>query len=179
MMKELLLTPTAGFDSPLEVLHACHERITRHYELIVRIAGHVVEHGADDEAREAARTALRFFAVAGRNHHLDEEEDLFPALVAVASSESAETVRSLVARLRYEHETLDALWAPVREGLEAIAGGLDGAPVTPADAGRLAQAYAQHIAQEEGLLIPLARHLLGAAELERLGRSMEARRRAK
>jgi hypothetical protein len=72
--------PAAGFDHPLEMLEACHERIRRTCALIVRLAGHIAIRGVDQEAREAARSAIRYFDMAGEDHHRDEEQDLFAAL---------------------------------------------------------------------------------------------------
>jgi hemerythrin-like domain-containing protein len=177
-MKDLLFAPAASFDSPLEVLHECHERIARNSELIVRIARHLADRGADDEARVAARTALRFFDTAGLNHHLDEEVDLFPALLGTASRDDAARVGELAADLCAEHDRLDALWAKVRAGLVALRDQGE-ARLAHADADALARAYSEHIAREERELIPLAREILPPPEIERLGRAMAARRTAR
>lgn len=177
-MKSLFPSPAAGFDDPLEMLVACHERVRRNCLLVERIAGHLEDQGLDDEARVAAASVLRYFDIAGKNHHLDEEADLFPALLAVADATNRPGLQALVARLLDDHEALDALWADVRARLQALATGRP-ASLPPSLAAAFTRAYDEHIAEEEGVLIPLARRLLAAEALARLGASMAARRGAK
>src|SRR5690606_21045263 len=97
---------------------------------IERIARHVQAKGSDAEAREAARSVMRYFDDAGRNHHADEDDDLFPTLERVAQGPDRALVAALLERLRREHRELDALWREMRTRLEAICdGGFSG--VTP------------------------------------------------
>lgn len=156
----LFPSPSAGFDDPLDVLDACHDRVRRFSHLAVRIAERLQLSGVD-EVRDAARSVMRYFDEAGPNHHRDEEEDLLPILLVHAPD--------VVARIRAEHRALEALWADVRKNLEALT--LD-VPLAQA----FAHAYRAHIAFEEAELLPLARRVLDPAALEKLGRSMAARR---
>ena len=73
--------PTAGFEVPLEMLSACHHRIERQCATLRRLVDHLATHGPDQQARDAAAGVMRYFDTAGRDHHADEEEDLFPALI--------------------------------------------------------------------------------------------------
>lgn len=157
----LFPSPSAGFDDPLEVLDACHDRVRRFTGLAVRIAERLQAGGADDEAREAARSVMRYFDEAGPNHHRDEQEDLLPILMAHAPD--------VAARVHADHRALEMLWAEVRQKLESSS--LD-VPLAQA----FAHAYRAHIAFEESALLPLARRVLDEAALEKLGRSMAARR---
>lgn len=163
--------PAAGFDDPLEMLRACHERILRHCALLCRLAAHLSVSGADTDARTAAVRAWRYFTEAAVNHHRDEEDDLFPLLVRV--SEGAD----LVSLLRAEHAALDAAWQAVRPALEALAAGREA--MLDADAvAAMAQAYRAHIEREERDLLPLAARLLDAEQLAHLGQRMATRRGA-
>jgi len=45
-----------------------------------------------------------------------------------------------------------------------------------AEVARLSELYASHIAREEQELLPLAARLLGAAQLDQVGRAMRERR---
>jgi hemerythrin-like domain-containing protein len=171
-------TPAAGFDSPLEILDGCHARVRRNCDLIERIAEHIEDEGLDDEVRAAASSVLRYFDTAGRDHHRDEEEDLFPALLKAAGSGARASVQSMIDRLRADHERLEALWAAIRLQLEAVRDGRGGA-VDLALARALSQAYDDHIVEEERVLLPLARQLLSPATLATLGASMAARRSVK
>ncbi len=174
-MNDLFSPPTAGFDDPLEILRACHERILRNCALIGRIASHVAGKGLDAEARQAAASVLRYFRTAGRDHHRDEEDDLFPALLHAAPSHDHASVEALLARLRADHRVLDELWERVRVPLQAAAEGR-ALPFDESLVATLADAYDRHIAEEETVLFPLARRLLSAQTLAALGESMAERR---
>ena len=93
------LTPAlAGFDEPIEMLKACHERIERQLSTLERLLPHLAANGCDGEARQAAANILRYFNEAGPHHHADEEQDLFPFLLA-QRREDAERANVLVAAL--------------------------------------------------------------------------------
>ncbi len=170
-----LATPPSAFDHPIEMLDQCHQRIRRSCDLLLRIAQHIRTHGCDDEAREAALNVTRFFDTAGANHHRDEEDDLFPALVHYVPSLELNAVRCLVFTLRAQHAQLDTMWAALRPHLVAIAAGRD-CELTVELAHAFAAATEQHIATEEAQLLPLARRVLGEPLLARLGNSMARRR---
>jgi hypothetical protein len=50
-----LQAPAAGFDEPFAMLGACHERVRRSLALLQRLVEHAAAHGADAQARDAAR----------------------------------------------------------------------------------------------------------------------------
>ena len=174
-MDSLFPTPSAGFDHPIEILDACHERILRNCAAIGRIAEHVAAKGADAEARTAAVAVMRYFDTAGANHHRDEEDDLFPALQHHAPSEELNATFDLIYRLRADHRKLDTLWQDMRARLAAIVEGHD-AGLTPELARRFREAYERHIALEESELLPLARRVLDPGLLAQLGSRMARRR---
>ena len=74
--------PGVGFEAPFEMLDACHERVERMLRLLGKIREHVQTHGADTQARDAARDVMRYFDQAGPHHHEDEERHVFPPLRA-------------------------------------------------------------------------------------------------
>ncbi len=170
-MHELLDSAAPGFDAPLQMLRACHGRIAAQCATLQRLHQHMQTQGDDEQAAQAARAILRYFDTAGRFHHEDEEQDLFPLLRASAAPEAAEYID----RLLQEHRTLDTAWQDLRPLLVEIAEHnahtLDATVVE-----RFNHGYAQHIAFENAHLLPLAERLLDAAQLARLGRSMAARR---
>lgn len=173
-MNSLFAPPSASFDEPLEMLRACHQRILRHARLALSVAEHVQDEGVDDEARAAAASVMRYFDVAARDHHLDEEVDLFPAMLAAATTNPA--LSTLVARLTSEHEAIGGCWTALRAQLEGVSDGRADATVDAALAQSVVRQYEDHIAEEERILLPLASRLLGARELERIGRAMARRR---
>ena len=62
-----------GFDDPIGLLRACHEKMLAHCDLLAALLD---KDTLDDEAREAARNLVRYFSQSAPLHHRDEEEDL-------------------------------------------------------------------------------------------------------
>ncbi|SMC16730.1 Hemerythrin HHE cation binding domain-containing protein [Andreprevotia lacus DSM 23236] len=165
-------TSSASFESPLELLLACHERIRRFCTLLERLGVHLATHGSDDMARDAATGILRYFDIALPLHHQDEDDDLFPALLAVAGS----ALQAELAALQQEHAQLLPLWPPLRAVLVAVQAGAS--PAWPAAAAAdFAARYHAHVSREETMVYPHAEQLLPAAMLAQLGERMAARRR--
>ena len=54
-------TPGAGFDQPVEMWLACHERVQRFAALLSRLADHVRKQGADEDAQVTATSIRRYF----------------------------------------------------------------------------------------------------------------------
>lgn len=143
-MSLLALRPEPDDERPLELLYACHERVRRFTTTAGRLAGHVARHGADAEAQEAARNVLRYFDLALPNHHADEEEDVFPALRALADPALDQAMDELLA----QHDTLGAAWRGIRPWLASIAAG-ETPPNAPLDLPAFVSGYAAHADFEE------------------------------
>lgn len=164
-------TPAPSFDDPLEMLLACHGRIQAQCATLRKLLAHLPTHGCDTQAQQAARAILRYFDTAGPHHHNDEELDLFPLLLASADRPA----QTLVARLLDEHRAMDAAWQHLRVYLDDLAGGKSAALDT-ATAEHFIGVYDRHIALENSQLLPLAKRLLTAGQLQTLGSNMAARR---
>lgn len=167
--------PAAGFEVPLEMLAACHGRVQRQCETLLRLPDHLQEHGADPPAQEAARAVMRYFDTAARDHHADEEQDLFPALLESMAGSDAVCLRELTESLCADHRALERCWVTLRQGLQQVAEGAS-SRLVDAEVSGFVQRYAQHIAREEAELLPMAARLLSTAELDRIGLAMRARR---
>jgi len=165
----MLPTPAPGFDEPLAMLRACHERIQRQCATLAKLAVHLRHDGLTDDARQAATDIHRYFTSAGRQHHADEEQDLFPALRA----ESA--LAGLLDALTREHAVMESLWQRLEPLLAA--------PDTILDldgfarlAGEFNALYAKHIECENSELLPRAEQILSNELRRKLGACMAARR---
>ena len=171
MTTSLLGAAAPGFDRPLDVLEACHGRITKQCDTLDKLLIHLPTHGADAQSQQAARAVLTYFDTAAVHHHEDEERNLFPLLELVGASGACDLVETLT----LEHDELSLLWRRLRTGLRRIEAGaapdLDEALVR-----RFISLNRAHIEFENTHVLPLARQVLGAAELGRLGRAMAARR---
>jgi hemerythrin-like domain-containing protein len=164
----------AGFEQPFEMLEACHERVHRTLGLLHRLREHLILHGADEQARQAARDVMRYFDLAAPEHHRDEELHVFPALIARCDAR----IQAIVARLRHDHLQMESRWKRARAVLAAVA---DGAlsRLSPADEAQLdafAGLYEGHIQAEEEIAYPAARALVVGESLEAMSRDMMARR---
>jgi hemerythrin-like domain-containing protein len=167
--------PAAGFEAPLEMLSACHGRVERQCQTLLRLVPHLATNGPDQAAREAAQNVMRYFDTSARHHHADEEEDLFPALLLRAPHGDLARVRELIETLRTQHRALEQAWVELRWKLEGIWLGTM-RELGAEEVGRLAGLYRLHIAREEEELLPLAARLLEDTQLDLVGRAMRARR---
>ena len=169
--KDLFANAAADFDHPLEMLAACHDRIEERCALLHRLSQHLEEAGADSQARQAAANVMRYFDTAGENHHLDEEDDLFPRLLEA----DREGCDALIARLKREHADMRRAWAALRTSLKRVEAG-EGASLDPVEIKRFTKLYRAHIDLEERELLPAAQRLLDGATLAATGESMAKRR---
>jgi hemerythrin-like domain-containing protein len=165
----MLPTQAPGFDDPLAMLRACHERILRQCVTLEKLVPHLRQHGTDADARAAAAEVHRYFSTAGRHHHEDEEQDLFPLL------RTDPALTALLADLHGEHGRMEALWRQLEPLLAA--------PDTIRDLEGLAEQvrkfnmlYRAHIERENTELLPRAARRLPAAVLAVVGARMAARR---
>ena len=151
------------------MLLACHDRVRRSLDLLLRLQAHAATHGADTQARDAARDVLRYFDLAGPKHHEDEERHVLPRLRAAGLGELAD-------RLAADHTEMNRQWAALRPALQALQGG-SGQSLDAAACQAYAALYAAHMAAEEGQAFPAAARDLEAPALTAMGEEMAARRR--
>lgn len=174
MTESLFGAAAPGFEAPLEVLEACHDRIARQCDTLEKLLGHLPAHGADAQARQAARAVLAYFDTAAIHHHDDEERNLFPLLEAAGAPGACDLVEALT----LEHDAQALLWRRLRDELQGVAAGSTAA-LDAALTRRFIEMNRAHLEFENARLLPLARRILDAAALERLGRAMAARRKVR
>ncbi len=171
MTASLLGAAAPGFDRPLDVLEACHGRITKQCDTLGRLLTHLPVHGADTQAQQAARAVLTYFDTAAVHHHDDEERNLFPLLEQAGAAGACDLVETLT----LEHDELALLWRRLRVSLQRIESG-ESASLDEALTQRFVALNRTHLEFENTHVLPLARQMLAAADIERLGRAMAARR---
>lgn len=176
-MKESLIAVAPGFDDPLGLLRACHIRIQQRCALLDRIIEHLRKYGADEQARAACRQVLHYFETSAIHHHEDEEEDLFPAMLAACKGQRRKKIAQVIEELNADHVLMARAWTELRPHLLAVEKG-ERATLDPIAVVCFQGAYLRHIDKEEAEAFDAAEKILDAAELERIGRSMAARRGA-
>jgi hemerythrin-like domain-containing protein len=171
MTTSLLGAAAPGFDRPLDVLEACHGRIAKQCDTLEKLLAHLPVQGADAQAQQAARAILTYFDTAAVHHHDDEERNLFPLLEQAGAAGACDLVETLT----LEHDDLALIWRRLRMDLQRIEQGEPGA-LDGALAQRFVTLNRSHLEFENTHVLPLARQVLAAADIERLGRAMAARR---
>ena len=171
MTVSLLGAAAPGFDRPLDVLEACHGRIARQCDTLGKLLAHLPAHGADAQAQQAAGAILTYFDTAAVHHHDDEERNLFPLLEQAGVPGACDLVETLT----LEHDELALLWRRLRGQLQQIEAG-SAAVLDERLTHRFAALNRSHLEFENTRVLPLARQVLDAAAIERLGRAMAARR---
>lgn len=169
---QLHRSPAVGFDEPFEMLSACHERVERMLVLLERLADHLPRHGADVQARDAARDVMRYFDQAAPHHHEDEERHVFPVLRASGRADQA----ALAERLHAEHEQMSPAWAALRRTLQAIESGQWTAGASFDAVAPFAALYRGHIEAEERQAYPAAAECVREDARRAMGREMATRR---
>ena len=164
-----------GFDQPIAVLKHCHDRIRKQLATMQKLLDHLPQHGADEQARQAAAAVIRYFDKAAHLHHEDEEQDLLPMLRQVAQGEDAVTLSALAPGIIDDHDKMDALWQRLHEQLRPIADGT-GAALSAPDVREFTERYSSHMEREEGHIAPMAKRLFSAGQMAQLGAAMQARR---
>jgi hemerythrin-like domain-containing protein len=151
-----------GFDDPIGLLRACHEKMLAHLDLLEDITR------TPDSAR--AQQVVRYFTTSARMHHRDEEEDLFPRL-----NRQSMKIAELVFSLKKDHEQLDRLWNQLTPVLKKLpADGLDATSIEQAMA--FCTLCREHIQRENREFLPLVASSLSQQELGAVGEAMAARR---
>jgi hemerythrin-like domain-containing protein len=111
-------------------------------------------------------------------HHRDEEEGLFPLLLA--HKKDAEGIEEIVNRLTDEHKSDTAFAGEVAELLDTLS--REGRIGNPDMAGYMLRGFFEghrrHISWEEALVMPLARRCLGAEDIRTLACQMAQNRAA-
>ncbi len=129
------------------------------------------------QARRIATGMLAFFRSAVLEHHAEEEQELFPAVLASAAKGSErEQVQVLVDRLTSEHRQIEAMWSRMEPALKDVAKGHDSTLDTAAVL-RLVETYTAHARFEEDSFLPLSQTILGRNDnhMAALGLSLHMR----
>lgn len=172
-------TPAAGFDQPLQMWQACHERVARMNRLLEKLVDHLDGHAIDDDAIATAASVRRYFDEAAPRHHDDEDEDLFPRLIArlkeAGDEAGAARIGSVITSLQQDHAEIGALWTDLREPLARIERG-EAPRFDRPQVATFIRRYRAHIALEDAEIAPALAARLTEADRQEIGRAMAARR---
>ena len=152
-----MIKPSPSFvEQPLDEFSQCHGGILERLDALDRLPA-LLEPAA--QARRIARESLDFFSGVVYEHHAEEEKDLFPAVLASASSEELPSVRAMVERLTREHRDVEAQWKQLEPLIKKLAKGQP-ADVNPQAVSSLVAQYQAHAQFEEQEFLPLSEKIL-------------------
>lgn len=174
-MSNTLFDTAPDFSQPIAVLKHCHDRIRKQLQTLQNLLAHLPQHGADVDAQKAAQAVLKYFNHAAHLHHEDEEQNLLPMLHATARDADAAVLAELAPAILNGHKQMDRDWSILKAQLEQIAHG-GSAALAADDVARFCEAYAAHMAVEEGHIAPMAKRLFSPQQMAQLGSAMQVRR---
>lgn len=159
-----------SFDAPLEMLNACHDKVRHFCVQLDALPDYIQLHGHSQAVVNSIAGIVRYFEIAGPAHHQDEEDELFPLIMA-RQPDAAPKIEQLLG----EHGYLHARWNAIRDDLNAYAVGTLGA-LNASEIHEFTRLYREHAAREEAWLFPTAAALISDDELHAAGQRMAARR---
>lgn len=166
---------TASEPGPIADFSDAHAGILARFERLRELPQMLADPARADAARKFADEMLRFFRHAVFEHHAEEEEALFPAVLrSAAPGDEKELVRSLAARLTREHRSLEAQWAKLEPAMKQLARGKP-ADLDLAAVERLAAEYTEHARFEESVWLPLSARILSSNDQAALGLTLHMR----
>jgi hemerythrin-like domain-containing protein len=108
----------ADFDG-FEALDACHRLIHQNLVELGAMARQIEANGLDAAVQNQAAAIESFFSRTARQHHADEEKNVFPALLASDNEELVNAARTL----QQDHGWIEENWIELAPQLRAIADG--------------------------------------------------------
>jgi len=165
----------SDLNDPLGLLTDCHRRIEKFATILHTLAEQDVGDNLDAERREALRVSLRYFRESAPKHKADEEESLFPRLLARGCE-----IAGMLDVLNSDHRSFDDSHKQVEElGRSWLAND----SLKSIEATRLRmilidmrEKYARHIGIEETHVFPMAGRILPPEELQAIANEMAQRR---
>ncbi len=138
-----------------QALDACHQQIQQHLDELAGLAPQLETASDDLQLRQKIGAIEAFFSSTSRQHHAEEEKNVFPALLASTNSEIVQAVKTL----QQDHGWIEQNWVELAPMLRAIAEGEDWVDMAEL------QSYVEvflnlchdHIVREETLVYPASK----------------------
>jgi hemerythrin-like domain-containing protein len=157
-----------------EFLDTTHQDIQTQIRLLHGLVDAIENQGLNQANRAQARRVLDYFNSEARQHHLDEEKHIFPALLASQDPDIVQATEHLI----QDHGWLEENWIQIAPSLEAATNGN-----LWFDTQELRHAlevfealYMDHILLEESIAYPEAKKRLAGLNTVGMGREMAKRR---
>jgi hemerythrin-like domain-containing protein len=149
--------PAPEAASPLNEFSQCHTGILAQLDKLADFAEQVA---AAERTRQTATALLALFSRGVLEHHSEEENELFPAVLRSALPAEVDAVRQQAERLTREHRVIESLWKRL-EGPAAAAAKGRNAEIDNDVVNELVRLYRAHANFEEEVFLPLSAKILG------------------
>lgn len=114
------MNPTPATDR-FQALDACHQQIHLHLEKLASVLVQIEAYADESQYRQQVGEIEAFFSGTSRQHHAEEEKNIFPGLLASDNAELVHAVRTL----QQDHGWIEQNWVELAPMLRAIAEGED------------------------------------------------------
>jgi hemerythrin-like domain-containing protein len=162
-------------ENPLNEFSGCHEGIFDNFRKLLVMLEMLGNPSRADEVRVMAKAQLGFFKEVVLEHHSEEEQELFTAVMDSASAgQEADQAKEYIDRLVSEHRDLEAMWASIENDIRRLSKGKP-AELDREIAEKLAHDYLDHATFEEQYFLPLSAKILSKNDLSALGMSLHMR----
>lgn len=140
---------------PFEALDACHRDIQTHLDGLQQLMAQLAQGSVTTSTGKTALDIVHFFSTVARQHHADEEEDLFPDMLKHSSAERVAQIRHLIE----DHFWIEKYWNDLAPLLSALGepGHTGQSAELLACARRFVELCSRHIAFEESMIYPQAK----------------------
>ena len=170
------MTATDSAQTPLRQFRGAHGNIIHGLEALHELPALAA---VMERARKTAAETVALFDDVVREHHAEEEQELFVSVRrSCRDAAEARQVDDLVALLTAQHRQIESLWDTLRPAVARVAAGKgSGDFMFGAEIDRLVGLYREHAAQEEEVFLPLADTILrrNANHMEALGIALHLR----
>lgn len=162
-------------DNPLDDFSGCHEGIIENFRQLQQLVELTGQAEMSSEIRQLANKLLTFFKEVVVEHHAEEEQELFTAVMDSAlKGAEADQAKTCIDQLVAEHRQLESMWASIEPDIRRLSRGKV-AKLDREQAQQLAQKYLAHAQFEEQFFLPLSARILSKNDLSALGLSLHMR----
>ncbi|MCU7834279.1 MAG: hemerythrin domain-containing protein [gamma proteobacterium symbiont of Taylorina sp.] len=170
------------FERPLELLESCHEKIIHFSSTLLKLSTELKQQGWSEELINTAKNICQYFNIASPEHHLDEEQHLFPAIIALGSkhangsksdNKKDRDLIQLINRMIKEHVETDNLWEKINNLLNNRSKDFKQLEKLSL---QFKDAMHEHAEIENNIIFPYAKTHISDSEFKKMGAAIASRR---
>ena len=166
----------ASFEEPLSLLSSCHDKIIHFSSTLYKLSTMLKHDGWSEELINSAKNICHYFNIAGPEHHLDEEQHLFPAIVSLKPNSESQEVIKLINQMIKEHGESDALWEKLNNLLNDQSKDFEQLEILSK---QFETSMHEHAEIENTIIFPFAKTHISEQEFKIMGAAIAKRRGVK